>query len=224
LPLPAFRLVEHWPRHPLRGCSFPGYPASPSGLPAVGPLVSASTTVVTCGLPGHFHAERLGRFVFAVGTRAVPVWPRAAMPRLFRSVVPSLRSPFPAALWLLLCDSPLYLPYHRVCVSLSSGFPRGIRFWRQSFHRGACGWFPAHRSTSGESLPDGYPVPTLRSCCFRYVLSAGFLGSEGALSKKISTTESCPFWTRSLSLFDLLVLTTAQMYIRLRLPWQPACE
>src|SRR5215469_11816797 len=100
---------------PPQPFSFPGCPASPFAPPAAALLATGSATVVTCGLPGCCHDQRLGKFAFADGTRVAPPCARVTWP--------SLRSLLPVAPWFLCCDSPLYLPSDRVCVCISQALP-----------------------------------------------------------------------------------------------------
>jgi len=153
---------------------------------------------------------RLGRFSFAAGTRSSLAYAREA--------VPSLRSPFPVALWFLCCYSRLYPPSYRVYVSLSSGFPGGVCALCPSFHRWLLAWSPTPTPIS-ESRP---MVSSFRQSVFRYrrlALSAGFPGGEYWSKEDLPAPSLALFGpsrsaSRHLSHVGLLYVTTVQTRIR----------
>ena len=161
---------------------------------------------------------RLDRFVFAGGTHAAPTWSRAEMSIPCRMVVPRLRSSFLTAHWLLLWYSQVYPPYHRVCVSLSFGFPRGVCFSDN----------PSIRALAGGSLLTVRPSVrgSLMVIPFRQSVLAAlgrYYPPDSLVAKVVQHEEeqppNLPIWVSLLNLCDL---TTDLMHICFRSPLQPA--
>jgi hypothetical protein len=105
-------------------------------------------------LPGRCHVRRLGRCVSGAGSNAALACARAA--------VPSLRSLFPPAPWLLCSYSCLFPPSDRACVSLSAGAPFSLCFSGNPSFGGLRPGRLLVVSTPDESHSEGSLVPIIR--------------------------------------------------------------
>src|SRR5215472_11182223 len=144
--------------------SFPGCLASPCGRPTAARTASRVTTVGADGLPGRFHVERLGRCAFAAGTYAALACARAtgSSPHSSLLTVPGF----------LGCDSCLFSPSDRACVSLvaSQAILRATRL-----RSGHLLERIDHHSRAKPLVPS-FRLSVLR--CRRLCLSAGFHGGD----------------------------------------------